>query len=218
MRIVKILLIFVLAFYSLGLDLRGQELNRQLCSQVDHWLDGQIAGLINDFKKTENGSIFLKNHSEEGLRKSILFLQCPEDHFKAIQSLPDLCANIWAIQLLFFDLKDRGQEPELCDFFRFLRGNFEKANAQNVPILTYLILVCDKGVLSESLAERYTRLFEFQYDLFVKDLKQRTDWRDVVRSIMAGDWRAFSAGLSKLGTSEFELELKKYVASLIKRG
>ncbi len=59
MRITRFLLFFILAPFSLGLDLAGQELNPQLCVQADHWLDEQVAGFINDFKKTENGSIFL---------------------------------------------------------------------------------------------------------------------------------------------------------------
>lgn len=216
MRTIRSLTLVVIAIYSLSFVLVGRGLNVQACVQIDHWLDEQVTRFVIDFKKTENGRVFLKSHTEDGLRKSLVFLQCPKEHFRAIQSLPDLCANIWAIQIFFFTIKEGSREPELKDFFQFMRDNFEKADTQSIPILTHLILVCDTGVLGESLAERYSRLFEFQYDELLRDLKQREDWRNVVRSVMAGDWRAFSAGLSKLGCSEFELELKNYVASLIK--
>lgn len=216
MRIIRFLTLFIVAIYSLSFASAGRDPNIQACVQTDHWLDEQVNRFVIDFKKTENGSVFLKSHTEYGLRQSIVFLQCPKEHFGAIQSLPDLCANFWAIQIFFFTMKEGSREPELKDFFQFVRDNFEKVDAHSIPILTHLILVCDTGVLGESLAERYSRLFEFQYDELLRDLKQREDWRNVVRSVMAGDWRAFSAGMSKLGSSEFELEFKAYVASLIK--
>jgi len=216
MKILKLVLLIFFAILSPRPNLASQVSSPQSRIPLDHKLNDQVAGFINEFKRTEDGNIFLRNHSEKGLRISLLFLQCPKRYFGAIQNVSELCSDLWAIQLFFWDLRREGRKPGLNDFYGCLRDNFEKADARNVPILTYLLLACDTGALSESLAERYTRLFEFHHDMFLLDLKQRTNWRDVVRSIMAGDWRAFNAGLSKLGNSEFELKLKGFVASLIK--
>ncbi len=210
-----VLIIFIVIFHVVPIS-ANQRLNGQLNATVDHWINDQADCFISEYKKTKDGEEFLKKHNKADLRKTIVFLQYPIEYFAAIQEIPDLFSYIWAFQLYLFKAREIGQKTDFTDFYHFLHINFQSANRQNVPILTHLILVCDYAVLGEALVDIYTKLFEFQYEVFISDLGGRKNWKYVINSLTAGDWRAFKAGLAKLSTSKFELELKGYVASLEK--
>jgi hypothetical protein len=216
MRRARVLLASFIVFVLVVPVHANQRINDQHKAKVDRYINEQANCLISEYKKTKDGEEFLKKHNEADLRKTIAFLQYPIDYFAAIQGIPDLFSYIWAFQLYLYKAREIGQKTGLLDFYQFLLINFRSANRQNVPILTHLILVCDYAVLGEALVDVYTKLFEFQYEVFLNDLVQRKNWKYVINSLTAGDWRAFKAGLAKLGTSKFELELKDYVASLEK--
>jgi hypothetical protein len=67
------------------------------------------------------------------------------------------------------------------------------------------------GHWGEELADCYTILFGKDPVPFVKDLKKRADWRSVVDSLQSGSGSEFMRGVSKLGNSMFERELRSYL-------
>lgn len=218
MRTLRLLLtVPFLAFFVFS-TFAGQKPNEKPDNQLEARIGRQVSFLISQIKESPEGGRFLKEHSESDIVKVIWFLQYPRERFDAVKDITGLCDYIWAIQRYSFEKGRRGgQKIYLNDFFGFLHDNFLTADCQNVKILTYLLLNCDIAVLGEALADSYTRLFECQPALFVEDLKTRENWKDIVRLLGAGDTRAFGIGLSKLGSSPFELELKAWVAALEKK-
>lgn len=190
--------------------------NRENQAPNDLRTNEQITELVSKFKGTDEGKLFFKNHDEFLFRKSLSFLQYPKEFFASIERIPDLCTYFWTYQFYVHNNREVFQNFGLNDFFQFLHFNFSTVDRQNVPILTHLILVCDAAVFEEALTDIYSKLFEFHSGIFINDLKQRKNWRIIIDHLPAGDWRAFKAGISKLGSSAFELELKAYVASIEK--
>jgi hypothetical protein len=197
--------------------LAGQKLNRDLEEQTDAWLGQQVTALVARIKETERGRIFLENHSEADLRKLILFLQEPSRRFESIQDIPDPCSYFWAVQEYFFSARKEALETRLRDFLGFISEDFQIADRQNISMLTHFLMTCHSGIICEALADRYTRLFGSDPGPFLEDLEGRENWKDIVRQLEGGDWQKLKMGLSKLGSSAFECELKAFVASLEKR-
>lgn len=163
--------------------------------------------LINEIKKCEYGQKFLKDHSQGNLYKIILFSRDPKKYFSSIQDIKDWCA--------YTEVYDR------CLYLRkvedswlvTLYSHLQEVDEKTAAILTHLLLNdWNCGAYGEALSTRYTILFAKNPRPFVEDLKKRKNWREVVdQTTRFGEWWYYSAGLSKLGDSGFEKELKDYV-------
>lgn len=170
---------------------------------------------IKELSATEYGRQFLVTHSVANMKKVILFLQRPVEYFGSIKPVNDFCEYVFIYRRYINESK---KLPS--DFYdQFLRNNFASINKKNVPILTFLLLGCQKSALfGEVLADAYTVLFESNPEIFVEDLKKREDWKRVIDALASGSWPALQAGLNKLGDSEFEKAIKAYVSSRRSRG
>lgn len=188
----------------------------QSSDQFDLWINEQITFVIKEIKETDEGRSFLMTHDEETLRISIAFLQNPEKYFSSFRYIPNPCEYFWAYQMFRFSKREIDQDLVLYDFFDCLGKYFDTIDPVRVSMLSHLILVCNAAIFEEALADRYSKQFEKSPKIFISDLKKRRDWRKIIEHLLSGDWRAFKAGVSSLGSSPFERELQAYVASLEK--
>jgi len=158
------------------------------------------------------GRGFLKNHTEKNLAIVLSFERDPLRNFRDVQRVADVCSYIYAYANYLAETKQKDE----AGYMNFFSKHFRIATDENVPILTYLVLNCHNAFLGESFMGQYTDLFGASPEIFIKDLKRRANWKQVVDEARVGNWRAFEEGLAKLGNSGFELELKNYVASISK--
>ncbi len=173
------------------------------------FLDAQIDEFMGRFRATKEGALFLTQHPEKDLREVLKFLQDPRGFSGPALALADLCACLAAIRDFRHKLAPRGDPSDLAT-----EMSFGSVDAENIALLTSLMLRCDEFEVRSDLAIRYTQLFEVHFGAIVKDLEQRANWKDVIQAASAGDKRAFFIGLSRLGDSPFERELKAYAQSL----
>ena len=171
----------------------------------DQAQDQDVKALIENIKKTDYGREFLQRHSETNLEKMILFSRDPVKFFPDIQDIKDWCA--------YLGLYDEYMRVELKSshslMFSWARDKFIKADDDSAAILAFLLLnhyAC--GHWGEELADRYTILFGEDPVPFMKDLEKRADWMSIVDSLQSGNGSEFRKGVSKLGDSMFERELK----------
>lgn len=183
-----------------------------VCSFLSCASDAQTRNIVSKFKQTERGRVFLMDHSERDLEKVLAFLQDPLRNFQGVQRVADVCSYIGAYVIYLAETKQKDD----AGYIKFFSTHFRIATDANVPILSYLMLNCHDDFLMEAIVGRYTELFGVSPEIFVKDLRRRANWKRIVDEAGTGDWRAFKEGLAKLGNSEFELELKNYVASISK--
>jgi hypothetical protein len=154
----------------------------------------------------------MTNHSEKDLERVLAFLQDPVRNFRSVQRVADECSYEYAYANYLAETKQKDD----AGYLTFFSTRFRIATDDNVPILTYLLLNCHNAFLGESLADRYTVLFKSSPEIFIKDLRRRKNWKQIVDETRGGDWQAFREGLAKLGDSGFELEFKNYVLSIFK--
>ena len=183
-----------------------------ICSFLSCVSDARTRNIVSKFKQTEVGRGFLINHSEKDLEKVLAFLQDPLRNFHSVQRVADVCSYEYAYAKYLAETKQKDD----AGYLKFFSTHFRVATDDNVPILTYLILNCHNAFLGEALVDRYTMLFGSSPEIFIKDLRRRTNWKHIVDETRAGNWQAFKEGLAKLGDSGFELELKNYVLSISK--
>lgn len=163
---------------------------------------------VHNLSLTEYGRQFLAEHSTEDMKKTIMFIQSPVRYFDCVKGIDSFCKYIDVYGRFFNETS--GSSRDFYDIF--LKRNFSTISRENVPILTFLLLSCQGNALfSELLAEAYTVLFESDPALFVIDLKGRKNWRIVLDSLKPGSWPALQSGLTKLGNSRFEREIKAYI-------
>jgi hypothetical protein len=181
-----------------------------LCTMACSFSNQGIKEQIKEIKKLEYGANFLKGHSEKKLYQIRLFADNPTKYFGHVQNIKDWCAyfEIWDHYLSTVKNIRKG-----C--FETLLGHFSEVDGEKVAILDFLIVndsTC--GFYAESLSYYYTILFSKHPEIFIKDLEKRRDWKDIIKTLYSGEWGAFETTVSKLGDSEFEQELKAYVAEL----
>lgn len=165
---------------------------------------GQPRNIVGKFKQSEVGEDFLLNHSEKNLKIVLAFLQDPVRNFRQVQGVADVCSYIYAYANYLTETRQTDEAGYLC----FLSKHFQIATDNNVPVLTYLVLSCHNAFLSEGFADQYSRLFGMYPEVFIKDLRQRANWKRIVYEGAMENWQAFNEGLAKLGNSGFERELK----------
>jgi len=183
-----------------------------LCAFLLSGQHGQIGDIVNKFKHSEVGRVFLRDHSEKNLETVLAFLQDPVRNFRRVQAVADVCSYIYAYVRYLAETK----ENDDAGYKRFYRTHFRIATDDNVPILIYLVLNCHNALFMEELTDRYTVLFKESPEVFIRDLRRRANWRQVVDEIRGGNWGAFKDGLAKLGNSGFERELKNYALAISK--
>jgi hypothetical protein len=183
-----------------------------MCSFLLCASDARTRIIVSKFKQSEVGRAFLINHSEKDLEIVLSFQWDPLRNFQKVQRVANVCSYIWAYAGYLAETKQKDDAGYL-DFFS---KHFRIATDDNVPILTYLLLNCNNAFLGEELSDVYTTLFGSSPKIFIKDLRRRKNWKQIVDETRAGNWRAFKEGLAKLGDSGFELELKNYVLSMSK--
>lgn len=178
------------------------------------FLSARIDEFVGRFKGTKVGGVFLQEHAEDDVRKTLAFLQNPKGHYGTVQDLPDLCAFMAAIGRYTATFLPGNDPSGLDDGSALTWRYFREADAENIALLTSLMMRCESPEIRFPFAEQYTKLFEIYYGVIVKDLERRTNWRDVIRAASMGDKETFFSGLAKLGNSPFEQELKAYAGSL----
>ena len=167
-----------------------------------------VKEFIHEFSISKTGRAFLSSHSEENLKKIVLFLENPVTYFDNVEPIEGFCEYISAYSA-FLIINNRIPG----DFFSaFLDKHFVEVDSNKVRILTFLLAGCQASALfAELLAERYTVLFGSNPQIFIRDLETRKNWKEIMDSLRSGHAREFQAGLAKLGDSSFEKELKEYV-------
>jgi hypothetical protein len=205
MKTRTIILIYILAVGSL--------LSASLsCGQVLSYNRREIKEQIKELSETKYGQQFLSGHSLKYLEEVILFLQIPEKHFVGIQ-------NIEGLRFYIMIYEQYLRETDRYGGFlisAFLEKHFQTIDDVKVNIITYLLLNCSQGIAGEFLSEKFIDLFGSNPDIFINELKKRKDWKEVIRELLPGKWESFRECVNKLGNSQFEMELKKYVSDLDK--
>jgi hypothetical protein len=172
--------------------------------------DAQTTNIVAKFKHSEVGKVFLRDHSEKNLETVVAFLQDPMRNFRRVQGVADVCSYIYAYANYLTETKEKDE----AGYHDLGIKYFRVATDKNVPILTYLVMNCHNAFLEESFVDEYTMLFGATPEVFVRDLRRRPNWRQVVDQVRGGYWGAFKDGLAKLGNSEFERQLKDYALSI----
>jgi hypothetical protein len=161
--------------------------------------------IITDLKKTQYGTVFFNNHSENDFKLMINFMDNPICNFDKIKKIK----NFFEYIEVFDRYSQEKYHKNESIISTFLEKHFQVINRKKADILNYLILISD-GMYAEYFADKYTILFESYSLVFIKTLKNR-DWKGIVNRLDAGNWQAFRLGVEKLGDSEFETNFKKYV-------
>ncbi len=183
------------------------------CQLLGTFSGQEIRNEIKQIRSSERGREFLKDHSEENLYKIMLFATDPVKYFISIQDIKDWFGyvEIWDSYLIRSNKTAKGYLGTLLEHFRDI-------NPEKVEILTFLVLNSKNcGLYQEAMGARYARLFSASPGTFIEDLEKRKNWRDVIGLILVGGWYEFKVGVAKLGDSEFEKELKAYLAELERR-
>jgi hypothetical protein len=178
-----------------------------LCAILSGCVGKDIKEQIRELRGTEYGRRFFEKHSTKDMENVILFLRDPIGNFNQIRNIKDLFSYISIYDAFMIKSKRSAEGP----FDPFLRKNFKMIDEKKASILIFMVLAPGGGVFKELLADKFTKLFESNYFVFIKILKKMPNWRLVVDEVGSGDWAAFKAGLEKLGDSPFEKEFKEYV-------
>jgi hypothetical protein len=155
----------------------------------------------------EKGKEFFRHYSEKDLESVLLFPGDPKDNFKSIQSIPDLGPYIG----IYEDYLTTGSGHSQSVALTFLDRHFKTLDAGNLPVLTFLLLHTG-GINGYVFYSAYTRFFESHSALFLRDLKERANWKEIVDALGLGDLIAFRNGVDKLGDSKFEKEFRDYAS------
>lgn len=181
-----------------------------LCDSICALANDCIKEQIKEMKMMTEGQEFFRDHSEENMCQIMTFVADPIKQFSNIQDIEDWCSYIQMCDLYFIKFKKMK-----IGCFGTLMSRFDDINKEKAGVLTFLILTGNScGLYLEGLAVRYSRLFSISPSVFVVDLKERKNWRDVIEVLQLGDWTAFRIGLMKLGDSVFEKEIKAFALSL----
>ena len=184
-----------------------------VCVLVSCVSGGQIGNIVSKFKQSEVGKAFLLGHSEKDLEIVLAFLRDPVRNFPRVQRVANVCSYIYAYACYLAETNDKDE----AGYHDLSIKYFWPATDENVPILTYLVMNCHNAFLGESFVDEYTKLFGASPEVFVRDLRRRPNWKEIVRHLTSGYWGAFTDGLARLGNSGFERELKDYALSISKR-
>lgn len=168
--------------------------------------------IINDIKSTERGALFLQNHNVCSFMKVLRFLDNPVEYWCEIETEDDIFVYIEAYENY---LKETNK---LDDFviYKFLQNKLNVIDETKAKILGFLLLRSD-GVYAELIAEHYSRMFENHPDVFIADLGERKDWKEIVCRAVVGDEWAFLTGLQKAKECAFKKDLIELVRQCIKK-
>jgi hypothetical protein len=182
-----------------------------MCAILSACANRDIKEQIRELWGTEDGQEFFEKHSTKDMENVILFLKDPIRYFSRIRNIEDLFSYIGTYDAFMITSKrlNRGT------FDLFLRTHFQTADEKKASILIFMVLAPRGGYFKELLTDKFTKLFESHYYVFINILKKMPNWKLVVDEVGSGDWAAFKAGLEKLGDSAFEKEFKEYVLAPI---
>ena len=153
---------------------------------------------------------------EKALEDVILFINDPVDRFDSIKYLDN--HQLWNYIGMYDYVLKGTKGTGTFYFFEHLRKMVIPVDAMKVRLVTYLMHDSQPdGVYGELMVDLYTKLFGDYPVLFVNDLKTRSDWKNVIDDLAAGDYVAMTTGLEKLGNSRFEMDLKEYWKEGMKR-
>ncbi|MBE3143274.1 MAG: hypothetical protein IMZ61_05020 [Planctomycetes bacterium] len=99
----------------------------------------------------------------------------------------------------------------------FLKEHFQEIDERKIEILIHLVARCGGGIISALIAEETAKIFWLHPEKFVKALERTDEWRRVIDGLSGGGPEYLSKALIKLGNTEFEKQLKNYVAERIKK-
>ena len=177
------------------------------CNHLPKNVDSQI----NEIATTDYGRCFLTEHSFTNLRLVVEFIHEPPAYLEAVKDIQGICDYL-SIYRRYFNEKAKAPS-DFYDFF--LRKHFATINIQKIQVLTFLLINCQKSALfSELLADVYANYFSSDPTLFICDLRMRAEWKAVVDALISASWPILESGLSKMGNSLFENEIREYVNSL----
>jgi len=99
----------------------------------------------------------------------------------------------------------------------FLKEHFREIDERKTEILIHLVERCGGGVLAGLISEETAKIFWLHPEIFVKVLERTDEWREVIDMLSGEGHEYLSEAMKKLGDTEFEKQLKKYVAERKKR-
>lgn len=153
---------------------------------------------------------------EKALEDVILFIQDPVSRFDSIKYLDN--HQLWNYIGMYDYVLKGSRGIGTFYFFEHLENLLVPVDAKKVNLVTYLMHDSQPdGVYGEWMSDLYTKLFGDNPILFANDLKTRSDWKNVIGDLACGDYEAMTAGLTKLGNTKFELELKEYWAECMNK-
>jgi|WetSurSiteA1Bulk_404760.scaffolds.fasta_scaffold10884_2 hypothetical protein len=160
-----------------------------------------------------NYAISLQAEREQRQRNIEAFLNDPIACFDRIKYLDDICLEIG----LYENQRYQEGTPNKFVFDALFNGPFKNLNENSTRIIIHLALHCGGGIQREVLADRVAKSFRAQPQLFVLVLKEYPEWKKVIDLVAVTAWTDFSKGLQELGNSEFEKQIKSYVANIMQR-
>ncbi|MBN2256852.1 MAG: hypothetical protein JW704_03390, partial [Anaerolineaceae bacterium] len=92
----------------------------------------------------------------------------------------------------------------------FIRTHFQEIDEKKIEILMHLLLRSG-GFIGEMLSDETAKIFMLHPSVFIKVLERTEDWQRVVDKISMLSWNNFHNGLMRLGDTEFEKSLRKYI-------
>lgn len=152
----------------------------------------------------------LSLHGEREQKINIIeaFLNDPVANFDKIRMWDDIC--YW--------ISEYGDKLDKDGYFLlvgFLENHFEEVDERKIEILIHMVPLC-WGAYGELLSDETATVFWLHTQIFVKVLERADEWKTVIDKISMIGWSDFSKGLLKLGDTEFEKEIKKYVEEIRK--
>ena len=158
---------------------------------------------------------YYKINDEKALEDVILFINDPVDRFDSIKYLNT--HELWQYIGMYDDVLKGSKGIGTFFFFGRLEKEMIPVDSRKVKLVTYLLHDREPdGVYAELMVDIYIKSFETNPQLFVDDLKTRSDWKDVIGNLASGDYDAMTAGLKELGSTKFEMELKEYWTEFMK--
>jgi hypothetical protein len=151
-----------------------------------------------------------KVDSEEALEKVILFVENPLKYVSVVRGIDhkSLVRNKLLYETFLYETK---RATDGMYFYSQLLSISRTMSKEKVSLMTFVLLDCCDALEGEAIAGLYARLFMANTRMFIKFLKGRSDWKQVVNEF--GNFNADQTGtiLNNLGDSEFEKEFKEYV-------
>lgn len=99
----------------------------------------------------------------------------------------------------------------------FLKEHFKKIDERKIEILIHMVARLGGGIIAELVAEETAKIFCLHPEMFVKALERTDEWRRVIDGLLGQGSEHLSKALIKLGDTEFEKQLKNYVAEKVRK-